>query len=104
MAGDDRTERATPKRREDARKEGNVLRSMEINSAFAMLAAFGILGVWGPGMWSRLQDDMVSRLRSLGTAGTSDFTITDTMTLFMDVIKVMTIVAAPIMVGMLVVG
>ena len=104
MAGDDRTEKATPKRREDARKEGNVLRSMEINSAFAMLAAFGILGVWGPGMWTRMQDDMVQRLKALGTVGRSEFTINDTMALFIDVIKVMAIVTAPIMVGMLVVG
>jgi flagellar biosynthetic protein FlhB len=104
MAGDDKTEKATPKRREDARKEGNVLRSMEINSAFAMLAAFGILGIWGPQMWTRLQHDMVERLRALGTVGTTEFTINDTMTLFMDIIKVMSIVTAPILVGMLVVG
>lgn len=104
MASDDKTEKATPKRREEARKEGNVLRSMEINSAFAMLAAFGILSVWGPGIWSRLQEDMVTRLRSVGTVGTADFTINDTMTMFMDVMKVMAIVTAPIMLGMLVVG
>ncbi len=104
MAGDNKTEKATPKRREDARKEGNVLRSMEINSAFAMLAAFGILGVWGPGMWSHMQEDMIARLKAMGTVGTTDFTINDTMLLFMDVIKVMAIVTAPIMVGMLVVG
>lgn len=103
-AGSDKTEKATPKRREEARKEGNVLRSMEINSAFAMLAAFGILGVWGPGIWTRLQDDMVTRLRALGTAGTTDLTVNDTMVLFADVIKVMAFVTAPIMIGMLVVG
>ncbi len=33
----DRTEPATPKRREDARKKGNVARSMEINSAAVIL-------------------------------------------------------------------
>ncbi len=103
-AGSDKTEKATPKRREEARKEGNVLRSMEINSAFAMLAAFGILAFAGPGIWTRLQEDMVQRLRALGTMGTTDFTINDTMTMFVDVIKVMSIVTAPIMLGMLVVG
>ncbi len=77
---------------------------MEINSAFAMLAAFGILAVWGPDMWTRLQDDMVQRLRDLGTVGTTDFTINDTMVLFMDIVKVMTIVTAPILLGMLIVG
>ena len=88
MAGDDKTERATPKRREDARKEGNVLRSMEVNSAFAMLAAFGVLTIWGPKMWSRMQNDMVHRLQSLGSAGTKAFTIEDTMSLFFDGMQV----------------
>lgn len=103
-SGSDKTEKATPKRRDEARKEGNVLRSMEINSAFAMLTAFGILTVWGPGMWSRLQEDMVTRLHAVATVGTSDFTIDDTMTMFMDITKVIMIAAGPIMVGMLVVG
>jgi flagellar biosynthetic protein FlhB len=104
MAGDDRTERATPKRREDARKEGNVLRSLEINSAFAMLAAFGVLSIWGPGRWSRLQNDLVDRLGSLGTKGRADFTIESTMHMFFDAVKVMTILTAPILFGMLAVG
>lgn len=103
-SGSDKTEKATPKRRDEARKEGNVLRSMEINSAFAMLAAFGILGIWGPGMWTRLQDDMVTRLRDLGTVATTELTIEDTMHLFVDVTKLILIVTAPIMFGMLVVG
>jgi flagellar biosynthetic protein FlhB len=103
-SGGDRTEKATPKRREDARKEGNVLRSMEVNSAFAMLAAFAILSIWGPGMWSRLVGDMRLRLETLGTAGTAEFTIDDSMTLFMDVLRVVGFVLAPIVVGMMVVG
>lgn len=46
--GGEKTERATPKRREEARKEGQVARSMEINSAFALIAAFVTLLIWGP--------------------------------------------------------
>ena len=103
-SGGDKTEKATPKRRDDARKEGNVLRSMEVNSAFAMLAAFGILSIWGPGMWSRLMADMTLRLETLGAAGTAKFTIDDTMTLFMDVLRLMALVLGPIVVGMVVVG
>jgi flagellar biosynthetic protein FlhB len=104
MAGDDKTERATPKRREDARKEGNVLRSMEVNSAFAMLTAFGVLSIWGPGMWTRLQLDLVERLTSLGTVGRSEFTIESTMNMFFDAVKVMTVLTAPILLGMVTVG
>jgi flagellar biosynthetic protein FlhB len=101
---DDKTERATPKRREDARKEGNVLRSMEINSAFAMLASFGILSIWGPKMWVAMQRDMVSRLNALGTTGREAWTISDMMTMFYDVAKVMFYVTAPVMVGLAAVG
>src|SRR4051812_13964632 len=77
---------------------------MEVNSAFAMLAAFGVLTVWGPGMWSRMQNDMVHRLESLASAGTKSFTIEDTMSLFFDVVKVMSVLTAPILIGMLAVG
>jgi flagellar biosynthetic protein FlhB len=103
-SGGDKTEKATPKRREDARKEGNVLRSMEVNSAFAMLFGFGILAIWGPRMWSALFSDMQVRLGDLGRAGTRSLTIDDCMLLFADVIKVLAVVLAPVMVGLMVIG
>lgn len=102
--GGDKTEKATPKRREDARKEGNVLRSMEINAAFAMLAAFSILTIFGPAMWTRMQADMVMRLRAMGEVSHTEFTINEVMQLFTDVVGVMVVVLAPIMLGMLAVG
>lgn len=43
MAGD-RTEQATPQRREKARKEGDILHSRELSSAAAMLAGVVVLG------------------------------------------------------------
>ena len=36
---DDKTEKPTPKRREEARKKGQVARSMDINGAIVLLAA-----------------------------------------------------------------
>lgn len=102
--GGDKTEKATPKRRDDARKEGNVLRSMEVNSAFAMLAGFLTLAMWGPSMWGRLMSDMRLRFESAGTHAKDALTISDTMDLLIDVISAMVIITAPIMVAMLVVG
>lgn len=101
---DDKTEKATPKRREDARKEGNVLRSMEINSAFAMLAGFGILSIWGPKMWGEMQRDMIVRFQNLAAIGTKEWRVEDAMAMFMDVVKVMFYVTAPILFGMMFVG
>lgn len=40
MAGEDKTEKATPKKRRDQRKEGNVLQSKEIVTAFSVAGIF----------------------------------------------------------------
>ncbi|NMB30113.1 MAG: flagellar biosynthesis protein FlhB, partial [Clostridiales bacterium] len=45
MAGEEKTERATPKKREKAREEGNVLQSKEIVTAFFLLIVFYSLKV-----------------------------------------------------------
>ncbi|MGI9248399.1 MAG: EscU/YscU/HrcU family type III secretion system export apparatus switch protein, partial [Woeseiaceae bacterium] len=42
-AQQDRTERATPKRREDARKKGDVPRSRELTMTGVMLSGAGTL-------------------------------------------------------------
>lgn len=48
MASDEKTEKATPKRREDARKKGQVVKSNDLSSAFILLSVFGVLKVAGP--------------------------------------------------------
>jgi len=52
----ERTEPATLRRREEARREGKVARSQEVNSAFVLLAGLGLLGLAGPLMLDRLAD------------------------------------------------
>ena len=44
--GGDRTERATPKKRKDARERGQVLKSTEVNTAVCLLIMFGFLKVF----------------------------------------------------------
>lgn len=46
----EKTEQPTPKKRRDARKEGNVFKSMEINSSVSILASLLLLSLLGPGM------------------------------------------------------
>ena len=48
MADPDKTEKATPKRREEARKEGNVASSADLSGAVVMLAGLFALGIAGP--------------------------------------------------------
>jgi flagellar biosynthetic protein FlhB len=56
MAGHDRTEKATPKKRDDARKKGQVARSMDLNGAVVLLAALLALSAFAPGMFHRMAD------------------------------------------------
>lgn len=48
LFAEDRTEKATPRRREEARKRGQVARSIEINSAAVLLCTFFFLKVFSP--------------------------------------------------------
>ncbi len=47
-AYEDRTEPATPKKREKARQEGKVARSQEVSAALILLAGMAFLAFWGP--------------------------------------------------------
>ncbi len=51
MSGDNKTEKPTPKRRNEARKKGQVARSTDINSAAVLLVGFATLAITAPAMW-----------------------------------------------------
>ena len=42
----EKTEKATPKKRQDARKKGQTAKSQDINTAVGLLAVFSISYVW----------------------------------------------------------
>lgn len=50
MAGEDRTQQATPRRRQEARKHGQVVRSRELTAALSLLAVVFLFG-YRPGVW-----------------------------------------------------
>lgn len=50
FAADEKTEEATPKKREDTRKKGQVPKSQDVNTGFLLLLVFGILFLLGPSM------------------------------------------------------
>jgi flagellar biosynthetic protein FlhB len=58
MAGHDKTEKATPKRRKEARKKGQVARSADLCGAVVLLAALGALAAFGPGIVDGLAGSM----------------------------------------------
>ena len=62
----DRTEKATPRRREDSRKRGQVARSMELNTGLGMLALFSMLAMLGGWLLNGLMAVMQTALGSAG--------------------------------------
>lgn len=66
QSSDDKTEQATPKRRQDERKKGHVVQSADITAAAAMAVTFAALKALGPSMAKGLTSGMRSMLQSLG--------------------------------------
>ena len=68
-AGDqERTEEATPKRREEARKEGQIPRSQELTMAMVLLGSALLISMAGPTIASRIVAVFGLGLASLGAA------------------------------------
>lgn len=63
----DKTEKATPKRRGEARKKGQVARSQDLNGALMLLVALFVLGSEGPGMLSSIAGAMRQTLQLIAT-------------------------------------
>src|SRR4051794_32629888 len=63
----DKTEKPTPKRRADARKEGQVARSMDLNGAIVLLASLTVLAAMAPRMMDGLKQMMTNTLLAIQT-------------------------------------
>jgi flagellar biosynthetic protein FlhB len=67
VSGQDRTEKATPKRRQEARQRGQVAKSADINGAVVLLAAIFALSAFGPRMVRTLEESMRGMLGLIAT-------------------------------------
>ena len=65
---DDRTEKPTQRRLDQARRRGQVARSRDLNDAFHLGAALMVLAYWGPSMTSGLGTVMRMGLARVGDA------------------------------------
>jgi flagellar biosynthesis protein FlhB len=54
----DKTEKATPKKREESRKKGQVAKSADLNGALVLLAGLFALGATGPSIVAHCKDAM----------------------------------------------
>ena len=60
MAADEKTEKATPKRRQDERKKGNVFQSHDVVTVLTMLVSFNALKLLSPQMYENITRCMES--------------------------------------------
>ena len=63
----EKTEKATPKKRADARKEGQVARSQDMNGAIVLLASLMVLSAMAPKMLQSLKTMMSTTLSAIAT-------------------------------------
>lgn len=97
MAGE-RTEAPTQKRRDDARKRGQVPRSREVDSALAILAAFFVLRSGGGAMWDGMQSLMIESFQHLDE---SPLTIDLTASIGMDLLYRAVMILMPLMIAVI---
>lgn len=97
----EKTEEATPKRKEEARQKGQVAKSMEINSVFVIVAAFLTLRVLGSYIYDELTGYMKFVFSNLALA---DFTINSIQQVFIGFSIVFLKTALPVMCVILVVA
>jgi flagellar biosynthetic protein FlhB len=64
-AGADKTERATPKRRDEARRRGQVAKSQDLNGALVLLAGLLALSMIGPQVVGVMESTMRDGLASI---------------------------------------
>lgn len=101
MAGEEKTEKATPKKRRDQRKEGNVLQSKEIVTAASVLGIFASMRLLAGFM---IKNMLNYTQRSFESVGNTEVTTDTVMAIFVDVITVVALVVLPICAVAMVLG
>lgn len=103
MAGE-RTERATPKRREEARKRGQIARRPELAAAIAFLVALGALRATSSDLGERAAMLIAKAARMTEMAANSNFSINDVHKMVADALVEIAALTAPILLASLVGG
>ena len=99
----ERTERATPRRRDKAREEGKVSKSMELNSAVLLTLGFLTIYLLGPTVSQQAMQIMANSMANAPTIAASDSTFlnvfTDAMLRFFSLMMPIMIAVVIIAVG-----
>ena len=98
----EKTEKATPKKRQDARKKGQVLKSQDVTAAFLLLVTFLFLMFYAPYMYDGVKGFLLQALeRDILTETLNADTV---MKMYVESIKEMAMIVLPIMVVAMIAG
>ncbi|HKM43281.1 MAG TPA: flagellar biosynthesis protein FlhB, partial [Limnochordia bacterium] len=97
----EKTEPATPRRREEARKKGQVAKSGEVGTAFMVLAAFVLLNALGPYMGGQLKEMVQYYLENMASWNGD---VLGFQQMFLFGLTKLAMVAGPILLGLLLIG
>jgi flagellar biosynthetic protein FlhB len=99
----EKTEKATPKKRQDARKKGQVLQSREISSAMVLMFVFVTLRIFGSGIYRQITE--YTRFVFTEYPKMDDFYMPDILTrIFIDSVTVMLKAIGPILLVAVIAG
>lgn len=97
----DKTEAPTPKRRREAREQGNVARSPDLTAAVVILGLMIMLDWYGPNLVMALKD-LVARMLSGQTLGDSN--TRNIAAIMLSALRTIAIAMAPLMIGAIIVA
>lgn len=90
----EKTEKATPKRREDAKKKGQIARGAELPTAFAFITAVFAASYFGKDLFANFGNYFQNLAHNISDP--RSFTTIDVHQLFIEAIKVLALISIPI--------
>lgn len=90
----EKTEKATPKKKQDSRKKGQVAKSQDIGTAFVLLGVFFLLNLYGPTMLNILEEMIIAILSEFTLM---EITVDNMMFLFINLLLELIFFLGPVM-------
>ena len=97
----EKTEKATPKKLQDARKKGQVAKAQDLPGAFTFIASVSIILYLSHTLYVQLSDFIVGTFRTVGESTDLQVTI---LALFYKAIEVIFMASIPVLVGVAFIG
>lgn len=93
MAEDGKTEEATPKKKRDARKQGNVVQSRDLSSSLGLVIMIIFIVLYAPILYDLVENALATYLGNLGTV--SELTLDSVMLVSKDAITRFIVMVLP---------